>query len=587
MRLSRLFGRTLREPPADADTPSHRLLVRAGFVDQLAAGLYAMLPLGLRVQRKVEQIIRDEMLAAGAQEVLLPMLQPLDLWQQSGRDLSMADVLFRLQDRRRRWHVLGPTHEEVVTRLVAAFVRSHRDLPVTLFQVHTKHRDEARPRGGLLRVREFVMKDAYSFDRDEEGMDRSYAAMFAAYQRIFARCDLPALPVEADSGAIGGKESVEFMLPSPAGEDTIIRCSSATCRYAANRERAAFRRVPAAGAPEPPGESPPLQPLEEVRTPGVRTIDDLARFLGISPAQTLKAVFYMAEQAGPPPATELIFVGIRGDLEVNEVKLRNLLRCDALRLARDDEVAAAGLVAGSASPVGIQGLRTVVDLSVPPEPNLVAGANRPDVHLRNVNYGRDFTATLVADIATARAGHPCVRCGSSLVEERGIELGHVFKLGTRYTEAFGARYLDATGQPHPIWMGCYGIGVGRTIAAAVEHHHDAQGIVWPASIAPCDVHLVAVNVDHPDVAATADALYQSLLDTGVAVLYDDRLESAGVKFNDADLIGVPLRVTVGPRGVRQGQVEVRPRAGGEAEAVPLEGAAPAIARRVRALTPAA
>jgi prolyl-tRNA synthetase len=593
MRQSRLFLHTLREDPADAETASHRLLLRAGMIDQLAAGLYTMLPLGLRAQRRLEAILREEMDAAGAQEVQMPVLQPAEIWQQSGRDAAMADVLFRLRDGRDRPHVLGPTHEEVVTKLVAERAGSHRDLPVTLYQVHTKHRDELRPRAGLLRVREFVMKDAYSFDADETGLDVSFDVMFEAYRRVFARCGLQVVPVQADSGAIGGKESVEFVLECEAGEDTFVRCENGACGYAANTEKAEFRRdgphprplsVPERG--DSPAEDSAdgemsltkAPPMEEVSTPGVKTIEALARFLGIEPSETLKAVFYTAVTDGAP---ELVFVAIRGDIAVNEVKLKNLLRCGELRLATDEEVKAAGLVAGSASPVGITGIRMVADLSVPVMPGAVAGGNRPDVHLRHVRYGRDFSADTVADIGTARAGDGCLRCGRPLRLARGLELGHVFKLGTRYSEAFGARFLDAAGQQRPLWMGCYGIGVGRTIAAVVEVHHDDKGIAWPAALAPYDVHLVALNADVPEVRSEAESLYDQLRVRGVEVLYDDRPESAGVKFNDADLLGLPLRVTVGPRGLRQGQVELRRRADAATEQIGLESAASAVAQRVK------
>ena len=563
MRLSRFFAKTLREDPADSETASHRLLVRAAMIDQLAAGLYTMLPLGLRAQRKVEAIVRDEMDSAGALEVQMPVLQPAEIWQQSGRDVTFAEVLFRLSDKRDRPHVLGPTHEEVVTRLVAQRARSYRDLPVTLYQMHTKHRDELRPRAGLLRVREFVMKDAYSFDATADGLDRSYDAMFHAYERIFARCGLDVVPVQADSGAIGGKESVEFVMASEAGEDTIVRCAG--CGYAANAERAAFSRGAKSG-----GE--PL-PLEEVSTPGIKTIEALARFLGIGERTTAKAVFYTALRGDEP---ELIFIVIRGDIPVNEVKLKNYLGCDGLRLATEGEVGAAGLVAGSASPVGLRGIRTIADLSVPLTANAVAGGNRPDVHLRNVNFGRDFQTDEVLDIGTARAGDACERCGGRLETMRGIELGHVFKLGTRYSDAFGAAYLDPEGQERPIWMGCYGIGIGRTLAAIVEAHHDDRGIIWPVAVAPYDVHLVALNLDNPDVKSAADRLYADLTDAKLEVLYDDRTESAGVKFNDADLFGLPQRITLGPRGLREGLVELRHRATGETLQLPLDGVSEAL-----------
>jgi prolyl-tRNA synthetase len=530
-----------------------------------------MLPLALRVQRKVERIVREEMEAAGAQEVLMPVLIPLELFDRSGRNALYGDELFRLRDRRERPFALGPTHEEVVTPLAATYARSYRDLPVTLFQIQTKMRDEPRPRAGLLRVREFTMKDAYSFDEDEAGLDRSFQAQRAAYERIFARCGLETIQVHADSGAIGGKESVEFVLPVETGEDTIVRCTNPACGYAANTERAEFRR----SAPSTQGQAP--LPMAEVATPGVKTIDELARFLSIPTDQTLKAVFYTAERGGQ---TELVFAGIRGDIEVNEVKLKNLLHADALRLANDREVASAGLVAGSASPVGITGLRTVADISVPDTPNLVAGGNRPDVHLRNVNYGRDFTADLVADIGTARAGDACVRCGAPLELLRGLELGHIFKLGLRYSEVFDARYLDREGQQRPMWMGCYGIGISRLVAAAVEAGHDERGIIWPAPLAPYAVHLVALNVDNTAVLEAANGLYEELRQAGVEVLFDDRTESAGVKFNDADLLGLPLRVTLGPRGVKQGETELKWRASGQAEVVPLARAAGEIAKRV-------
>ena len=563
MRLSRFFAKTLREDPADSETACHALLVRAAMIDQLASGLYTMLPLGLRAQRKVESIIREEMDSTGALEVQMPVLQPAEIWQQSGRDVAFAEVLFRLSDKRDRPHVLGPTHEEVVTRLVSQRARSHRDLPVTLYQVHTKHRDELRPRAGLLRVREFVMKDAYSFDATEEGLDASYDTMYRAYERLFARCGLDVVPVQADSGAIGGKESVEFVMPSEAGEDTIVRCAG--CGYAANTERAVFSRGPA------PDEA--ALPIEDVSTPGIKTIEALARYLGIEERRTTKAVFYTAIRGESP---ELIFVAIRGDIPVNEVKLKNYLRCDALRLATDQEVQAAGLVAGSASPVGLGGIRTIADLSVPLMPNSVAGGNRPDVHLKNVNFGRDFQTDELVDIGEARAGDLCARCGGTLATSRGIELGHVFKLGTRYTDAFGARYLDGEGREQPIWMGCYGIGIGRTLAAIVEAHHDARGIMWPASVAPYDVHLVALNLDNPDVKTTAERLYSELTTQHVAVLYDDRPESPGVKFNDADLIGLPLRLTIGPRGLREGVVELRTRSTGEIRQVAIDGVLEAI-----------
>ena len=554
MRLSQLFGKTLREDPADADTPSHRLLVRAGFINQLSAGIYSYLPLALRSLRKIETIIREEMNAAGAQEVLMPVLQPEDLWQRSGRTSSMGPTLFRLQDRRNRPLVLGPTHEEVVTTLVQQNVHSYRDLPLNLYQIQTKLRDEARPRAGLIRVREFAMKDAYSFDADEAGLDATYQRMVQAYHNIFARCGLDVVVVEADSGAIGGKDSQEFMLLSDTGEDDVVLCRS--CGYAANLEKAQVRVPPV--PEETPGE------LTSVATPGVTTISGLAELLGIPEAKTLKAVFYACDN-------EVVFVTIRGDLEVNEVKLKNALRCVDLRLATDDEVRAAGLVAGYASPIGLENIRRLADRSVESGANYVVGANRRDTHYQNANYPRDFTVDEVLDLTLAQPGHACAQCGHDLEFARGIEVGHVFKLLTAYSVPFGATFLDSDGAQKPMTMGCYGIGVGRVLAASIESNHDDRGIAFPPSIAPADAHVVALNLERDDVRETAERVYESLADAGFEAVFDDREESAGVKFADADLLGLPVRVTVSPRSLREGGVELkrRPDDPGQAEFVPI------------------
>ncbi|MAG36173.1 MAG: proline--tRNA ligase [Dehalococcoidia bacterium] len=563
MRLSRLFGRTQREVPADADTISHQLMLRAGLIQQLAAGVYSLLPMALRVEQKIAQIIREEMNAAGGQELLMPVVQPIELWRETGRDTVMGDVLFRLQDRRDRSLCLGPTHEEVITDLVRRNVRSYRDLPLRLYQIQTKFRDEPRSRAGLIRGREFSMKDLYSFDTDEEAMDRSYQAMHRAYQRVFARCGLSTIPVEADSGAIGGKESVEFVMLADSGEDQIVRCPS--CGYAANLERAEFVREV---VDEPP------EPAEEVSTPGVKTIEDLATFLNISESRTLKAVFYGCAQAREDGSgvaePELVFVAIRGDIPVNETKLSNALKCVDLWLATDGEVQQAGLVAGSASPVGLRDVPVIVDSSVPAAGNLVAGANRQDTHLRNVRYGRDYNADIVADIGSAQVGDRCVRCDGTLSLARGIEVGHLFKLGLVYSEQMGARYLSTEGVEEPIHMACFGIGHSRMIASAIEQSHDSKGIIWPAPIAPYDVHLVGLNLNREPVAAAAESLYTDLLALGHSVLYDDRAESPGVKFNDADLLGAPLRLTVSPRNLKQNAVEFKRRTEDETWLVPLD-----------------
>jgi prolyl-tRNA synthetase len=574
MRMSRFFGRTLREAPADAETASHRLLLRAGCIDQLMAGVYTYLPLGWRVKRRVEQIVRDEMDRAGALEIHMPAIQPLELWQRSGRDQGFGDVLFRLHDQRDRPLVLAPTHEEVVTRLFADHARSYRDLPVTLYQLQTKFRDEARPRGGLVRVREFTMKDAYSFDLDDAGLDASYDAMARAYARIFDRCGVPTVPVEADSGAIGGKGSQEFVFLTDTGEDVIVICDR--CGYAANTEKAEFVRPPAAAAP---GEQPlPSQPID---TPATTTIEALATLLAIPAARTAKAVLYVATDPHRSDAPALpVFAVVRGDLQVNEVKLRNLLGGPDLRPMTEAEARALRIEPGYASPVGIDpAVRVVADTSIAGSPNLVAGANVAGRHLRNTNHGRDWTAHDVADIALAEAGHTCARCPSgeagrdtapagTLRAARGIEMGHVFRLGRLYAETFDARVLDAAGEQRVPVMGCYGIGVDRIVAAIVEAHHDDRGIAWPPAVAPFDVHLVALGAARdPALAADADALHDELEAAGIAVLYDDRDESPGVKFADADLIGVPLRLTVSPRNARAGMVELQPREGGELELV--------------------
>jgi len=558
--MTRWFGRTLREAPAEAETASHRLLLRAGAIDQLMAGVYTYLPLGWKVKRKVEGIVREEMDAAGALEIHMPAIQPLELWERSGRADSMGPVLFRLTDQRDRPLALGPTHEEVVTQLFAAHAQSYRDVPVTLYQIQTKFRDEARPRGGLVRVREFTMKDAYSFDLDDDGLDASYDAMFEAYRRIFARCGVPTVPVEADSGAIGGKESREFIFLTDTGEDTIVLCDQ--CGYAANTEKAEFVR-PAV----PAGEAP--LPLEPVDTPETRTIEDLAGFLALPYSRTAKAVFYMATDPHDASApAEPVFVVVRGDLQVNEVKLRNLLGGKDLRAMTDEEARGYGIVPGYASPIGIDGaVRVVADTSVETSPNLVAGANEEGKHLRNTNLGRDYQASDVADIALAEAGYTCARCGEgTLRTARGIEMGHVFRLGLIYSQAFDVHVSDEGGEQRMPVMGCYGLGVDRVIAGAVQEHHDERGIIWPASIAPFDVHMVGLGLGRDEqLAADAEALYEELRAAGLDVLFDDRDESPGVKFNDADLLGIPLRVTVSSRNHKEGVVEVLHRAGGEPE----------------------
>ena len=552
MRLTRLVSRTLRTEPAEAETSSHRLMLKAGMVSQVTAGAFTYLPLAWRSLRKVEQIIREEMDAAGGQELRMPVLQPMELWDETGRRAAFGQNLFTLQDRRQRSLVMAPTHEEVITNVVRANVQSYRDLPVILYQIQTKFRDELRPRAGLIRTREFDMKDAYSFNADEESLEDSYQAMAQAYRNIYRRCGVQALMAEADSGAIGGKESHEFILVTSSGEDTVIICPR--CNYAANLEKARSVR------PTLDSESP--LPLEEVSTPGVKTIAALSEYLDIPSSRTLKAVFYAT-------GGEIVFVTIRGDLEVNEVKLKNALGVHDLRLATDEEVAAAGLVAGSASAIGLKGVRQVGDLSIRTGANYVVGANKADTHQRNANYPRDFEVDILTDIALAMEGEDCPECGSPLEAARGIEVGHIFKLGTFFSEALRGYFLDSDGVQKPIMMGCYGIGIGRLLAAAIEQNHDDRGIVFPGPIAPYQVHLVALNMSAPAVRQAADSLYQHLWDKDIETLYDDREEeSAGVKLNDADLLGLPVRLVVSPRTIQAESVEIKARSSSESQLIP-------------------
>ncbi len=572
MRFSKLFGKTLRQAPAEAESISHQLLLRAGMIAQEAAGIYSYLPLGWRVLKRIENIIREEMDKAGGQELMLPVLQPFELWQQSGRYVSFGKSLFTLTDRKEHTLALGPTHEEVITDLVHRYVQSYRELPLLLYQIQTKLRDEPRPRGGLLRVREFIMKDLYSFDADEAGLDESYQKMSQAYRNIYARLGLPTLMVEADSGAIGGKDSHEFTVITEGGEDEIIHCPS--CGYAANAEKAQFVKT---GEKVISSEAKNLLPLEEIATPESKTIEEVAHFVGVPTNQTLKAVFYYADG-------EFIFVVIRGDLEVNETKLRNTLKCSELRLATEAEVNEIGLVAGFASPIGVKGVKVVADDSISSGTNFIVGANKTGYHLRNANYPRDFQVDLLADIALAQYGDSCPRCQGQLSSARGIEVGHVFKLGTFISEKFGASFLDNDGRSRPIIMGCYGIGLGRLLAAVVEQSHDDKGIIWPLSVAPYQVYLCPLHLDKADVAPTAERIYQELREEGIEVLFDDRDDSPGIKFNDADLLGIPLRLTLSPRTLQSQSIEAKWRTEKEAQLLPLKNLAPEVNRLLREKT---
>jgi prolyl-tRNA synthetase len=569
--MSHLFGRTLRVAPNDAEIVSHQLMLRAGMIRPLGSGIISLLPLGYRVVTKVEQIIREEMNAIGGQEVLMPVVQPADLWRESGRYDLIGPEMARFKDRGERDMVLAMTHEEVITDLARQEISSYRQLPQIVYHIQTKFRDEPRSRGGLIRVREFTMKDSYSLDADEAGLDIAYQLHWKAYDRMFRRMGLKFVTVGADVGMMGGSDSLEFMAFSPNGEDTILICNA--CDYAANREVATFQR----DAPV----DEPFQAVEEVETPNTPTIQALADFLGVPTSKTAKAVFFKGESG------RFIFVVIRGDLDVNETKLRNLTGERGLMPATAMEIRGIGAEPGYGSPVGVHDAVIVADESVRDAPNLVSGANRPGWHLKNVNLGRDYHADLVGDIAVAEDGYPCPQCGAPLHAKRAIEVGNIFKLGTRYSDYLGATYLDAEGQSHPIFMGCYGIGSGRSAATVVEQRHDEKGIIWPLSIAPYHVSLVEISSpgdDRPKEAA--ERLYQELEELGVEVLYDDRDERPGVKFNDADLIGIPLRVAISARNLANDQVELKLRAQKDASFVPVDDAVSAIAQALADLNQA-
>jgi prolyl-tRNA synthetase len=567
--MSHLFGRTLREAPGDVELLSNQLMVRAGMIRPLGAGIFSLLPLGWRVVRKVEQIIREEMDAIGGQELLMPVVHPADIWRESGRYDSVGPEMARFKDRADRDMVLAMTHEEVVTDLTRQVISSYRQLPQIVYHLQMKFRDEPRARGGLIRVREFTMKDSYSLDANEAGLDVSYKLHWKAYDRIFRRLGLRFIVVGADVGMMGGSLSEEFMAFSPNGEDTILICPSGD--YAANKEVATFRR------PAPAGDEP--QPMTEVETPNTTTIETLANHLGITKAQTAKAVFFKGGSG------KFVFAVIRGDLEVNETKLRKAANEPNLVPATAEEIRAIGAEPGYGSPVGTNGAFIVVDESVRDTPNLVAGANKPGYHYLNVNLGRDYQADVVADIASSEAGFPCPHCGTALTADRAIEVGNIFKLGTRYSTTLGATFLDAEGVSHPVVMGSYGIGSGRSAATVVEQNYDEKGIIWPISIAPYHVSLLSLGAaDDANTTSVAEQLYSSLQAAGIEVLYDDRGDRAGVKFNDADLIGNPLRVSVSPRTLANGQVEMKARTESEATFVPVAEAAAAIKEKLAEIT---
>lgn len=563
MRMSALFGETLREIPADAEVVSHQLLLRAAFIRQIAAGIFSYLPLGQRTARKIEQIFRDEINAIGGQEMDMPVVHPASLWKESARWYKIGSEMGRFLDKNERDMVLAMTHEEVVTDLVRREIQSYRQLPALIYHIQTKWRDDPRPRAGLIRAREFVMKDTYSLDRDWEGLDRQYRAHYQAYYNIFNRCALPTIAVESDVGMMGGKSAHEFMYLTPIGEDSILLCDE--CGYRANRQIAEFEK------PVPAQEE--LLPVEKVATPEMKTIQDLADYLSVPKTRTAKVVFMVATlQDGTEEVEKLVFALVRGDMDLSETKLSNVIKAKALRPAHDEEIGTVGAVPGYASPIGLDGVLVVADDVITASANLVAGANEEGFHLLNVNYGRDYEAEIVADIAAAQEGDRCPQCGAQMRMSRGVEVGNIFKLGTEFSSAMGATFVDEDGEARPVIMGSYGIGVGRLLACIVEEYNDENGIVWPISVAPYEVHLVSLR----GVEDTAERIHGQLRSAGIEVLFDDRDESAGVKFNDADLIGIPIRLTVGKRGLEEGGVEMKLRQEEERQLVPLNDVVPRV-----------
>ncbi|MDO4581119.1 MAG: proline--tRNA ligase [Bacillota bacterium] len=559
MRMSQIYAPTLREVPAEAEIVSHQLMLRAGLIHKVAMGIYSYMPVGWRVMKKIMDIIREEMDAKGGQELSMPMVQPAELWLDSGRWYVYGKELMRMKDRNERDFLLGPTHEEVITTHLKNDVRSYRQLPQLPYQIQVKFRDERRPRFGVMRCREFLMKDLYSFDRDEEGLDISYRKMHDAYNRVFTRCGLTYRPVVADSGAIGGEGSHEFMALSEVGESQIIFCPH--CDYAATDDIAAV-------APVPTGVGEEFLPMKSVETPDCKTVDDLARLLGVTADRTVKTLCYMAiyEQE------EKFFVAlIRGDRQVNEIKLCNKLDCIAVRFAEDHEVREHGMEPGYCGPVGLaEDIFIIADTEVPLMVNHECGDGRKDYHLMNVNYQRgDYRISQVADIALVQKGAACPVCGQPLDSMRGIEVGQIFKLHTKYSEKLGALYTDENGDEHPMVMGCYGIGVGRTMAAIIEQHNDEHGIIWPITVAPYQVAILPVNDKDEHLMEQAEQVYEELLRRRVEVVIDDRQERPGVKFNDADLLGFPLRVTMGKKCSESGLAEIKLRATGEVLEVPV------------------
>ena len=568
MRWTKAFIPTLREVPAEAEIVSHKLMIRSGMMRRIGAGVYTYLPLGWRVIRQVERIIRQEMDRAGAQELLLPILSPAELWRESGRWDEYGKELMRFNDRHDRPFALGPTHEEVITETVRGEVRSYKELPLCLYQIQTKFRDEVRPRFGVMRGREFTMKDAYSFHRNQKSLDEYYMVMHDTYSRIFKRCGLTFRAVLADPGIMGGKDTHEFMVLASSGESVVISCPDEKCGYAATVDTAT-------GVIEPVVAPAGKEPLVEVHTPGKKTVEEVTEFLDVKPHRLIKTLIYSV-------GNESVAVLVRGDRDVNEAKLRRELKLADMELADESAVGKiTGAEQGFAGPVGLKGVRIIADNTVRGITQGITGANKTDYHLTGVSEGMDFTASKYLDLVITREGDGCPRCGAKLGSYRGIEVGQIFKLGTKYSESMKATFSDEDGVARPFVMGCYGIGTTRTVAAAIEQNHDKNGIIWPISIAPYQVELVPMSVTDPETLKATDGIYEELFEMGIDVLLDDRDERPGVKFKDADLIGIPLRVVIGPKGLAQGKVEFKERGSKEVRMLEIEKAAEEIEREIK------
>jgi prolyl-tRNA synthetase len=576
--MSQLFSQTIRETPADAEITSHQLLLRAGFIRQLGAGIFSYLPLAKSSMTKIENILREEINAIGGQEITMPVVHPAEIWQESGRWYKIGTEMGRFMDKNNHEMVLSMTHEEVIADLVRKEIHSYRQLPQLLYHIQTKWRDDPRPRAGLIRAREFTMKDSYSLDADCDGLDKQYEAHHQAYQKIFQRCDLRVIAVKSDTGIMGGQIAHEFMYLTPIGEDTVLICDN--CGYSANKQIARVKKIPYADEPQ--------FAIEKVATPNSKTIEDLASYLSVPTYKTAKAVFIIATiHKDNIKIDRFVIAIVRGDMEVNETKLANALNATEIRPAMESEIRAVGAVPGYASPVGLSDVLTVVDELIPSSPNLISGANIEGYHLRNVNFDRDYNANIITDITIAHDGEACVECSHPLRSVRGVEVGNIFKLGIHFSESMGCYYLDHLGQSHPIIMGSYGIGVGRLLACIAEEHHDEHGLIWPISVSPYKIHLIVLPWKTGDNGGEgpgkAEKLYDEFTDEHLDCLYDDREESPGIKFNDADLIGNPIRLTVSERSLKNGGVEYKRRDKSEKMIIPYDNIIPAMQEEIKKL----